>query len=212
LIFAVSRILQGQLNDNLEATCLLLYEGLTRSSRATPVLLGNIASYVTKRSKFSALPVQQYISNENLLKDKKGISGYAVCPTDESVIAFEPGDTLIGNIRPYFKKIFHCDEYGGCNADVLVFRANNSRYQELLYCALSQDRFFDYVMSGATGTKMPRGDKVHILLYKLVLPSEKDLDSFIAFSQSAIKQIRENKQEQEKMLKLQQALLSQLAT
>ncbi|MDR0501570.1 MAG: hypothetical protein LBG97_10095 [Coriobacteriales bacterium] len=188
-----------------------LYEGLSQSSDTTPVTLGNIASYVTKRSKFGDLPVKQYLSNENLLKDKRGISGYSLCSDDEAVIAFEPGDTLIGNIRPYFKKIFHCDEYGGCNADVLVLRAKDSLYQELVYCALSQDCFFDYVMSGATGTKMPRGDKTHILLYEIAVPNEKKLADFVKFSQAAIEKVRENKQEQARLQEFQQAILSRLS-
>lgn len=203
--------LKRQINDNLLAACISLYEGISQSTDNTIVTLENIASYVTKRIKFADLPVLQYLSNENLLKDKKGISGYSLCLDDESVIAFEPGDTLIGNIRPYFKKIFHCDEFGGCNADVLVIRANDIRYQELVYCALSQDSFFDYVMSGATGTKMPRGDKTHILMYEIVIPDKKSLDEFIKFSQSAIQKVRENKLEQEKLFELQQIILSRLS-
>ena len=198
-------------NDNLLAACISLYEGISQSTDNTIVTLEDIASYVTKRIKFADLPVLQYLSNENLLKDKKGISGYSLCPDDEAVIAFEPGDTLIGNIRPYFKKIFHCDEFGGCNADVLVIRANDIRYQELVYCALSQDSFFDYVMSGATGTKMPRGDKTHILMYEIVIPDEKSLDEFVKFSQSVIQKVRENKLEEEKLLELQQIILSRLS-
>ena len=198
-------------NDNLLVACISLYEGISQSTDNTIATLENIASYVTKRIKFADLPVLQYLSNENLLKDKKGISGYSLCPDDEAVIAFEPGDTLIGNIRPYFKKIFHCDEFGGCNADVLVIRANDIRYQELVYCALSQDSFFDYVMSGAKGTKMPRGDKTHILMYEIVIPDKKSLDEFVKFSQSAIQKVRENKLEQEKLLELQQIILSRLS-
>ena len=30
-----------------------------------------------------------------------------------------------------------------------------------------QDRFFDYAMKGAKGSKMPRGDKDHIMKYEL---------------------------------------------
>jgi type I restriction enzyme S subunit len=199
------------INRNLEETCVSLYNGYSKSPGSTTVKLGSIASYVTWRQKFADLSVKQYLSNEHLLKDKKGISGYSLCSDDEIVIAFAPGDTLIGNIRPYFKKIYHCDEYGGCNADVLVIRAIEPRYQELVYCALFQDYFFDYVMSGATGTKMPRGDKEHILLYELALPNDRLLDDFIRFSKSAIDNVRINKQEQVELKELQQALLSRLA-
>ena len=40
---------------------------------------------------------------------------------------------------------------------VLCIRANNKVDAEFLYYLLSQDLFFAYVMSGANGSKMPRG-------------------------------------------------------
>ena len=39
-----------------------------------------------------------------------------------------------------------------------------------LYYLLSQDSFFDYVMSGAKGSKMPRGDKNQIMKWEVDLP------------------------------------------
>lgn len=81
------------INDNLMVACISLYEGISQSTDNTIATLENIV-YVTKRIKFADLPVLQYLSNENLLKDKKGISGYSLCPDDEAVIAFEP-ETLL---------------------------------------------------------------------------------------------------------------------
>lgn len=203
--------LKQQINDNLAATCISLYENYSKAKDTMTVTLGSVAGYVTQRKKFGDLFVKQYLSNENLLKDKKGISGYSVCPDDESVVTFAPGDTLIGNIRPYFKKIHLCEDYGGCNADVLVLRAKDPYFQELLYCALSRDFFFDFVMSGATGTKMPRGNKKHILTYKIDIPNKLLLSEFISFSKSAIATIRQNNREQVELIELQQVLLSQLS-
>lgn len=45
-----------------------------------------------------------------------------------------------------------------------------------------QDGFFDYVMSGAKGTKMPRGDKTHIMLYQIPRFSETQLLKFIEYN------------------------------
>ena len=39
-----------------------------------------------------------------------------------------------------------------------------------LYFLLSQDLFFDYVMLGSKGCKMPRGDKSHIMNWDISLP------------------------------------------
>ena len=38
----------------------------------------------------------------------------------------------------------------------------------------SQDSFFDYVMSGAKGCKMPRGDKSQIMQWDVDLPNFED--------------------------------------
>ena len=85
-----------------------------------------------------------------------------------NVAVYKSGDTLVSNIRPYFKKIWYADRSGTCSGDVLVFRANQPEHAGYLYSCLRQDRFFDYVMKGAKGTKMPRGDKKQMLTYEIV--------------------------------------------
>ena len=57
-----------------------------------------------------------------------------------------------------------------CSADVLCIRANNKADSKYLYYLLSQQLFFDYVMSGAKGCKMPRGDKKQIMQWQISLP------------------------------------------
>lgn len=78
-----------------------------------------------------------------------------------NVTKYQKGDILVSNIRPYLKKIWFADHDGGCSNDVLVFRnAKPSEYlSEYLYTILSSDIFFDYMMVGKIGLKMPRGDK-----------------------------------------------------
>lgn len=51
--------------------------------------------------------------------------------------------------------------------DVLVFRAKNGINNEFLYYILSDDKFFEYSMSTAKGTKMPRGDKNSLMKYEI---------------------------------------------
>lgn len=77
------------------------------------------------------------------------------------------GDVLVANIRPYLKKVWHADKEGGCSSDVLVFRAKEGYRSSFLYAVLLQDRFFEYAMKGAKGSKMPRGDKEQIMRYEL---------------------------------------------
>ena len=70
---------------------------------------------------------------------------------------------MIASIRPYLKKIWQADIDGGTSSDVLVVRPNDVIDYNFLYYALTQDSFFEYVMKGSKGTKMPRGDKSQIM-------------------------------------------------
>ena len=91
---------------------------------------------------------------------------------DSSVIegiAYFTGDTLIANIRPYLKKVWFATMNGVCSADVLAIQPIKV-YPEFLYNMIAQDAFIEYVMSGAKGSKMPRGDKSHIMYYKTAIP------------------------------------------
>ena len=49
------------------------------------------------------------------------------------------GDTLISNIRPYFKKIVYCYNECGCSSDVLCFTPVHSKYAAYLYSTLYTD-------------------------------------------------------------------------
>mgnify|MGYP003371700913 CR=1 FL=1 len=140
--------------------------------------LGVICSYVKEKKDFSAIKSQEYVSTENLLPDKRGIDTFGILEDDSRVTRYQKNDVLISNIRPYFKKIYLCEREGGCNSDVLCFRANNSDMQYLLFSSLYEDRFFDYIMTTVKGTKMPRGDKDDIMKYQIPLLTGKKLDDF----------------------------------
>lgn len=123
--------------------------------------LGNIAHYVNEKIKVSDIKFTDYVSTDNMLPYKEGITETVSFPVGGSVTRFRAGDVLVSNIRPYFKKIWFADKDGGCSNDVLVFRLNNAEETDprFLYYLLLQDVFFDYMMAGANGTKMPRGNK-----------------------------------------------------
>lgn len=125
--------------------------------------LSDLASYVTEKIDVEKIDLARYISTENMLADKQGISLIEKMPNVKRVTHFKKGDTLISNIRPYFKKIWFADCDGGCSADVLVFRANNRVKPEFLFCLLFQDYFFNQMVLSSKGTKMPRGDKKAIM-------------------------------------------------
>ena len=131
--------------------------------------LKDICQYISEKVATTTLTKENYISTENMLPDKGGIVTASGVPFGNST-AFSVGDVLVSNIRPYFKKIWQTNRNGGCSADVLCFRANSNVDNSYFYYLLSQQEFFDYIMSGAKGCKMPRGDKRQIMQWKVELP------------------------------------------
>ena len=134
--------------------------------------LGEIADYPKERT--SIKEIDCYVGVENLLKDKQGVCKSKIMPNSESAILFIPNDILIGNIRPYLKKIWLADTTGGTNGDVVLIRVNKNYDQivnrKFLYFILSSDSFFIYDNNYAKGGKMPRGDKSKIKEYEIPLP------------------------------------------
>ena len=94
-------------------------------------------------------------------------------PTDGKLIKYMPNDILIGNIRPYLRKIWFADNIGGTNGDVLTIRLNDNSGTEpkYLYHVLSSDDFFIYDTNNAKGAKMPRGNKDAVMKYKFSVPT-----------------------------------------
>ena len=132
--------------------------------------LGDICDYGKDRTEVSSLDNSNYISTENMLPNRAGVTTATTLPTGEYTPSFEIDDTLVSNIRPYFKKIWKATFSGGCSADVLVFKAKENISKEYLYYVLADDEFFKYSMATSKGTKMPRGDKTSIMNYPVNLP------------------------------------------
>ena len=127
--------------------------------------LADICEYAKGKVDVAILDADTYISTENMMPNKRGITSATSLPTVAQTQAFLAGDILVSNIRPYFKKIWFAEFNGGCSNDVLVFRAKNGVSKRFLYYVLANDTFFDYSMSTSKGTKMPRGDKAAIMKY-----------------------------------------------
>ncbi len=142
-------------------------------------ILGDVVKYAHSRISVDKLSAENYISTENMLPNRGGIVLASSLPTGNAVKYYK-GQTLVSNIRPYFKKIWHAKNDGGCSADVLVFEIINDVDDKFFYYYLSQENFFEYVMAGSKGTKMPRGDKQQILMYPFSYPSKKEQKAIAA--------------------------------
>ena len=199
-----------RINDNLAEYLNCIFFKLAESSQIT-TSLSEICEYVTEKTSFSDIDSAVYISTENILPDKQGIAFFGNTSSSDRVVHFRKKDVLVGNIRPYFKKMWFATTEGGCNADVLCFRAVDKKYSYILKSIIFQDAFFDYVMSGAKGTKMPRGDKKHIMLYPIPKFSDQQLQKFNAIANSVEKNQALNRREISSLEILKDILLATLS-
>ncbi|GHV90241.1 hypothetical protein AGMMS50268_07440 [Spirochaetia bacterium] len=131
------------------------------------VRLGDVCEYYTGRISAKLLDKKTYISTENMLSEKGGITVSSGLPTIAITPEYKKDNILLSNIRPYFKKIWFATQNGGCSNDVLVLKAKNNYFPKFLYYVLADDKFFDYSTATSKGTKMPRGDKAAIMQYSV---------------------------------------------
>lgn len=165
--------------------------------------LKDFAYYVTDKISATELNSKKYISIDNMLINKAGVTTSEYVPLEGNVTRFKVGDILLGNIRPYFKKIWLAGFNGGCSPDVLCIRSNGKVSAEFLYSLLSQDVFFDYDMAGAKGSKMPRGDKNHIMNFPVPnISSKEEIGKFIVSIDNKIQNNNKINTELEAMAKI----------
>ncbi len=134
------------------------------------VELKDVAEFQKSRIPADGLDASCYISTENLIPNFGGIKEASSIPTDGNVMAIKPNDILISNIRPYLKKVWQSDRFGGCSADVFVLRTTGCQ-GDFLYNIIASDKFINYVMSGVKGVKMPRGDKRQMEEFEFSIPT-----------------------------------------
>lgn len=173
--------------------------------------LCDIADYSSEKIEINKLSPETYYSTENMLPSKGGIETATSLPSISQTTRCLPGETIISNIRPYFKKIFYCtEEVAGCSTDVLCFKPKYKYYSEYLYQVLYSDIFFDYMVLGSKGTKMPRGDKQQIMNYPITIPNELYLRKFKTFAEPIFSQIDLNRKENKRLSELRDTLLPKL--
>ncbi|SMD45778.1 type I restriction enzyme, S subunit [Aquiflexum balticum DSM 16537] len=212
--------LNQQLIQKLEETAQAIYrewfvEGIDWENLPEGWRVGHLSElceYSSKKISVNQISLETYISTENMFQDRGGITAANGLPTPTSFISFEKGNILISNIRPYFKKIWLANFSGGCSNDVLCIVPKSEIPSLFLYQILEKDNFFEYVMAGSKGTKMPRGDKKWIMNYETVIPSKELLGKFNRISKKLQKDILLRKKENQKLTELKELLLSRLAT
>ena len=201
-----------RLNDNLADLLQTIYQErfVNDILAVNQGVLSDICSYSRDKVAVSELNIRTYFSTENMLSGKAGSTEATSLPTTSQTTACHKGDTLISNIRPYFKKIVYCEDKCGCSTDVLCFTPSQPRYSAYLFSTLYADKFFAFMVAGSKGTKMPRGDKQQIMTYPVVLPSEEELAGFNTIASPLLEQIYSNRAENKRLSILRDTLLPKL--
>ncbi|MBH0288268.1 restriction endonuclease subunit S [Helicobacter pylori] len=111
--------------------------------------------------------INHYITTDNMCQNLGGIDAFKNINIPQGKVrSFQKDDILLSNIRLYFRKVYRAKQKGGCSSDVLVFRAKHID-SATLFAILSSQIFTDYACSGSQGSKMPRGNKTHMMNFKI---------------------------------------------
>lgn len=163
-------------------------ERLLGGASAQFLPLGDLAEYSTKRVSFEQLNGSNYVGVDNLLQNRGGRVDSNYVPTSGNLTGYCKNDVLIGNIRPYLRKIWLADRNGGTNGDVLVVHPTDpivdSRY---LYQVLSDEKFFEYNIQHSKGAKMPRGSKSQIMQYLIPVPCPENPQKSLAIQAEVVR-------------------------
>ena len=202
----------NSINDNLSDQIQAIYSNEFDPTTHTPSgILADICHYSSDRIPVSELSLSTYYSTENMQPNKMGSVDATNLPSITQTTGCHKGDVLISNIRPYFKKIVYVtDDSCGCSTDVLCFVPKEDQYSAFLFGTLYMDRFFDYMVAGSKGTKMPRGDKQQIMNYPIVLPDKESLDLFNGLIVPMLDQIAANRIESSRLTTIRDTMLPKL--
>lgn len=200
--------INNAINKNLSVLIQTIYQ--KRFTSKCQGILSDICMYSKERISVDDLTLDAYFSTENMLPNKAGVTTATSLPSTAQTTKCHIGDVLISNIRPYFKKILYCHREGGCSSDVLCFSPSSKKLSAFLYGVLYSDSFFDFMVAGSKGTKMPRGDKQQIMTYPIYVPTNDELDEYNSIAMPILDDIYRNTMENSNLSSLRDTLLPRL--
>lgn len=170
------------------------------------ITLQDILSISTTKVDSENISLDSYISTDNMLPDFGGVINAEKMPSVRKVTAYAEGDILFSNIRTYFKKLWFADKSGGCSNDVIVFKVRKGVCPKFAFYSLMSESFIQYTVQTSKGTKMPRGDKVAMKQYSLLLPPLPEQNAIAHILGTLDDKIELNRQMNETLEAMAQAL------
>ena len=77
------------------------------------ISLKKVAKYSEARIPIKDVTINNFVTTDNLLQNKLGITkATSLPPQDGNMTAYLKNNILVGNIRPYLKKIWFADRDG----------------------------------------------------------------------------------------------------
>lgn len=213
ILYSLDRKIEinNQINKNLANQSQAIYrENFDTAIHSPTGIISDICHYSTEKIPVENLTVASYYSTENMQPNKESATVATSLPSVSQTTKCNPGDVLVSNIRPYFKKIEYVLSEGGCSNDVLCFVPESKKLSAFLYETLYANKFFDYVVAGSKGTKMPRGDKQQIMQYPIIKPSVDQLTIFNDTVIPILKLIANNNAQNRRLSEIRDTLLSRL--
>ncbi len=203
--------LNRRINANLSAQLETVYRGrFAADDMKRGGSLADICRYSAERVAVEELALDRYYSTENMAPEKAGALAAATLPAVANVVKCRAGDVLVSNIRPYFKKILYCQTDCGCSPDVLCFTPQTPELSAFLFATLYADEFFEFMVAGSKGTKMPRGDKKQIMTYPVAIPTVDELNEFNKLATPLLTEIENNRLENIALAAVRDAALPRL--
>ena len=172
--------------------------------------LNDICEYVKDKIDITDIERDTYVSTENMCQNMQGVVKPFSVPDGIKITKYIEDDILLSNIRPYFKKLWFSDRRGGCSNDVLCIRCKDEIFKYFTYYTIRQGEFFDYVMLGSKGSKMPRGDKQHIMNWPLQMPPMQLLTEFNKYTEACLAKVRLNNKQVQGLQAQRDTLLPKL--
>ncbi|GAA9439197.1 restriction endonuclease subunit S [Helicobacter pylori] len=115
----------------------------------------------------SSNKINHYITTANMCQNLGGIDTFKNINIPQGKVrSFQKDDVLLSNIDPWHRQVYMAKQKGGCSSDVLVFRAKHID-STTLFAILSSQSFINYVCLGSVGSTRKRGDKTHMMNFKI---------------------------------------------